>query len=90
MLADSEDVKKTLDRYATEETGTRCEPGHTDAEKKESQERVQAASKSRADIDGASAQADALMKDVDRAIDASIKDYDDALRALRERISRGG
>jgi hypothetical protein len=38
-------------------------------------------------VDGAAVQASALMKDVDRAIDAATKDYDDALRALRDKIA---
>jgi hypothetical protein len=87
MLADRDDVVKTLDRYAAEESAYQAEPGRTEAEKKESQERVQAAGKSRAGIDGAAAQADALMKDVDRSIDAATKDYDDAVRALRDKIA---
>jgi hypothetical protein len=87
LLVDADEVKKTLDRYATEESAYQAEPGRTDAEKKESQERVQAAAKSRAEIDGAAAQAGALMKEVDQTIDMATKEYDDALRALRDRIS---
>jgi hypothetical protein len=87
LLADRDEVKGTLDRYSREEAVFQAEAGHTDAEKKESQERLQAASASKAGIDGAAAQADALMKDVDRAIDAATKDYDDALRALHDRIA---
>ena len=87
LLADRDEVKKTLDRYSMEEAAYQAEPGRTEAEKKESQERLQAASTSKAGIDGAAAQADALMKDVDRAIDAATKEYDDALRALHDRIA---
>jgi hypothetical protein len=88
LLVDSEDVKKTLDRYATDETAYQMEPGRTDAEKKESQERVQAATKSKADVDGAATQANAVMRDVDRSIQAATQEYDEALRALRERIAK--
>jgi hypothetical protein len=90
LMADADEVKKTLDRYTTDETAYQMEPGRTDAEKKESQERVQAANKSKAEVDGAATQAGAVMKEVDKAIEAATKDYGDALRALRERISRGG
>jgi hypothetical protein len=88
LLADRDEVKKTLDRYVTEESAYQAEPGRTEAEKKESQERVQAATRTKAGVDGAAAQGDALMKDVDRAIDAAGKDYEDALRALREKIGQ--
>lgn len=87
LLVDRDEVKKTLDRFTTEESAYQAEPGRTDAEKKESQERVQAASKSQADVDAAVAQADAVMKDIERPIDASSKDYEDALRALRDKIA---
>jgi hypothetical protein len=88
LLADGDDVKKTLDRYAAEEGAYQAEPGRTDAEKRESQERAQAAAKAKIDIDGVTAQAAAVMNEVDKAIDASTKDYDDALHALRDKISR--
>lgn len=90
LLADADEVKKTLDRYAVEESAYQMEPGRTDTEKKESQERAQAAMKSKGEIDGAAAQANALLKEVDRAIEAATKEYDDALKALRERVARGG
>jgi hypothetical protein len=90
LLADADEVKKTLDRYAAEETAYQAEPGRTDAEKKESMDRMQAAAKSKIDVDGATAQANAVMKEVDRAIDAATKEYDDALRAVHDRIARGG
>jgi hypothetical protein len=87
LLADRDDVKKTLDRFVAEETAYQAEPGRTDAEKKESQDRVQAATKTRGDVDGAAAQADALLKDVDKAIDAATHEYDEALKGLRYRIT---
>lgn len=90
LQADADDVKKTLDRFATEEQAYQMEPGRTDAEKKESQERAQAATKTKADVDGASAQAAAVMRDADKAIDSANKEYEDALKALRDRIARGG
>jgi hypothetical protein len=90
LMADGDEVKKTLDRYAAEEGAYQAEPGRTDAERKESQDRAQAGAKSKAEIDGVTAQAAAVMNEVDKAIDASTKDYDDALRALRDKIARSG
>jgi hypothetical protein len=87
LMADRDEVRKTLDRYMKEETDFQAEAGRTDAERKSSQDRLSVASKSKADIDNAASQAEATSKQIDAAIDASTKEYDEALKALRAKVA---
>jgi len=86
LTADRDSVKKTLDKYIQDETAFQAEPGRTEPEKKASQDRITAANKSKADIDTAAQQAEAVSKQIDAQIDASTKDYEDALKGLRAKI----
>jgi hypothetical protein len=87
LVADKNDVKKTLDRFIEEETAFQAEPGRTEPEKKASQERVTAANKNKAELDKVASQAESVMKEMDKAIDASTKDYEDALKNLKTKVS---
>ena len=87
LVADKDDVKKTLDRFIQEETSFQTEPGRTEQEKKASQDRVTAANKNKADLDKAAQQAEALSKEMDKSIDTATKDYDDAIKNLKAKIS---
>ena len=87
LSADRDSVKRTLDKYIQDETAFQGEAGRTDAEKKASQDRITAANKSKADIDAAASQADAVSKQIDATIDASTKDYEEALKGLKAKIS---
>jgi hypothetical protein len=88
LVADRDGVKSTLDRFVQEENAYQMEPGRTEADKKASADRITAAAKGKADIDGAAAQASALLQGLDAQIDAATKDYDDALKALRDGIAQ--
>jgi hypothetical protein len=88
LLADQAAVQTTLDRFAQDERAYQAQPGRTDADKKASQQRLNDAGKSKAEIAGAAAQAQAASKAGDQAIAASTKDYDDALKALRDKIDQ--
>jgi hypothetical protein len=79
-------VKKTLDRYVEDETAFAMESGRTEPERKASQDRVTAATKSKAEIEATASQAEAVGKQMDASIDAATKDYDAALRALRAKV----
>jgi hypothetical protein len=87
LIADKSDVKKTLDRYIQEETDFQAEPGRTDAEKKASTERINAANKNKAELDKAGAQAETTSQEMQKAIDAATKDYDEALKNLKAKIA---
>jgi hypothetical protein len=86
IATDKDEVKKTLDRFIQEENAYQAEPGRTEPEKKASSERVAAATKNKESIDGVAAQAESLTKEADKAIDASTKEYNDALTALRAKV----
>ncbi len=87
LADDKNDVKRTLDRFIEEETSFQNEPGRTEPEKKASQDRVTAAQKSKAEIDGVGQQAENVSKEMDKAIDASKKDYEDALKAITSKVA---
>jgi hypothetical protein len=87
LVADKNDVKKTLDRFVKEEEDYQKEPGRTDAEKKASADRVTAANKSKAEIDNVGTGAETQLKDLDKTIEAATKDYDEALKSLRSKIA---
>jgi hypothetical protein len=86
MVDDRDAAKKTLDRYMQDETAFQAEAGRNEADKKASQDRITAANKSKAELEAAAAQAEAVSKQLDAAIDASTKDYEDALKALRAKV----
>jgi hypothetical protein len=87
LVSDKNDVKKTLDRYIQEETDFQAEPGRTDAEKKASVDRVNAANKNKADVDNVAAQAASTSKEMEKSIEASTKEYEDALKNLKAKIA---
>jgi hypothetical protein len=86
LVSDKNDVKKSLDRFIQEETAFQSEPGRTDAEKKASADRVTAANKSKTEIDGVASQAEAMSKEMEKAVDAATKDYEDALKGLKAKV----
>jgi hypothetical protein len=88
LLADQKDVATTLDRFANDERTYQSQPGRTDAEKKASDERISEANKSKAGIDAAATQAQTAVKTADQTIAQATKDYDDALKALRDKIDQ--
>jgi hypothetical protein len=86
LVSDKDDVKKTLDRYVQEENELQAEPGRTDADKKASADRVTAANKKKAEIDNVAAQAQSVVKEMDKSIDTATKDYDESLKALKAKV----
>jgi hypothetical protein len=84
---DKSSVKKTLDRFIQEETAYQAEPGRTDAEKKASADRINAANKTKAEVDQAAAQASSTAKHMETTTAASKKDYEKALEALEAKVA---
>ena len=87
LVADKSEVKKTLDRFIEDETAFQNEPGRTEAEKKASQDRINAANKNKAELDKVAEQAEATSKEMDKSIDAATKDYEEALKNLKAKVS---
>jgi hypothetical protein len=87
LLADKGGVASTLDHYVQDEKAFQAQPGRTDAEKKASDDRIIAAGKAKASLDSAAAQAEPTLKGLDASIDQATKEYDDALKALRDKIA---
>jgi hypothetical protein len=86
-FADKDAVASTLERLIQDERAFQNEPGRSDAEKKASDERIAAATKAKADLDSTAQQADAALKAIDQRIVDATKDYDDALSALRAKLT---
>jgi hypothetical protein len=87
LLADADQVKKTLDRSVSEEQTFQGSTGRSAAEKKASTDRVSRMQDSKARIDSAVAQAQTFSKDLQQRIDALKKEYVAALDALKKAIS---
>jgi hypothetical protein len=87
LTNDKDEVKKTLDRFVEEEKAFQAEAGRTEADKKASSDRITAANKTKADVDTAATQAVAVTKQVDTVIQASTKDYEEALKSLRTKVA---
>lgn len=88
MASEGGQVKKTLDAEIKFEQSWQAEAGRSDADKKASNERIEAANKAKAQVD-ASVQK-AVDADAKGAMDKQVKDaqqgYDDALAALKKKL----
>lgn len=87
LVADKSEVKRTLDRFVQEETAFQAEAGRTEPEKRASQDRVAAAKKNMAEIDDVASRAESVKRELDQQIDASTKDYEDAIKNLKAKVS---
>lgn len=82
MLAEIDDVKRTLDASVAAERSFQAESRTTAPEKKASEERIAEIEKSRALLDSAVKQGSSLLPQLDDQIKAITKEYDDALAKL--------
>jgi hypothetical protein len=87
LVGDKNDVKKSIDRFIQEETDFQAEPGRSDAEKKASADRVTAANKNKAELDNVASQAENVSKEMEKSTDAATKEYEEALKNLKARVS---
>jgi hypothetical protein len=88
MVTDANEVKATLEHFVQDEKSYRAQAGRTESDKKASDERVTQAVKSEALVDSAVAQAQAALQGNEKAAAAATKDYDDALKSLRDKIDQ--
>jgi hypothetical protein len=88
MIEEAEKVKQTLDAAAREEQAYQNESGRTPAEKKSSQDRVEAMHKAAAAMDAAVTQAKSVSERADERIAALQKVYADAMAKLREDLKK--
>ncbi len=87
LLSDRGSIAATLDRYVQDEKAFQAQSGRSDADKKASDDRIIGAGKAKASADLAASQAEPVAKDLDPTIDTATKDYDAALKALRDKIA---
>jgi DNA repair exonuclease SbcCD ATPase subunit len=81
-------VKKTLDQRIQESEATLADAAATEAQKKDAQKNLDAAKEARAQLDSEIQQAQAVLQKIEERIAAIQKQYDDALKALREAIEK--
>lgn len=82
MIEEAQGVKATLDASIRAEQQYQGESGRTPAEKKASEERVEAARKAAGNIDAAVTQARSVSERADERVAAITKAYDDAIAKL--------
>jgi hypothetical protein len=86
-LDDESGVDKTLGRFVDDEKAFQAEPGRTDAEKKASNDRIMAASKTRGELAASAQHGKEQLDATDTQIDAARKNYEAALSALEQKIA---
>jgi hypothetical protein len=88
MAGEASSVKKTLDGRIKFEQQWQAEAGRSDADKKASNERIEAANKAKAQVDASVQKAnDADQKGaMDQAVKDAQKSYDDALASLEKKL----
>jgi hypothetical protein len=87
LLADADQVKKTLDRAISEEQAFQAATGRSASEKKASAERVGRMNESKARVDSAATQTQSFTKDLEQRNETLKKEYVTALDALTKAIS---
>ncbi len=91
MASEGAKVKKTLDADIADEKAWQAEPGRSDADKKASNDRIDAANKAKAQVD-ASVQKALDMDNPKGALDKVVKDaqtqYNDAIAAQKKKLKQ--
>jgi hypothetical protein len=86
LLDEAEQVKKTGEAFIEAEHAAQNEKGVTDADKKASEERIEAMRKAMASIDSAVEQAKSLEPNLEQQIEEAQKEYADALLGLQTKL----
>jgi hypothetical protein len=86
MLLEADRIKRTFDEGVEAEKAFQSGKKVTDADKKASQARIEEMSKSKALLDSAVQQANAVAPSMDDEVQKLKKEYDDALDALKARV----
>ena len=88
MVSDAGAVKATLENFIQEERAYRAQPGRTEIDKKASDDREAQAARNKDEIDSAITQAQAAESGSERTTATITKDYNDALKNLRDNIDQ--
>lgn len=86
LIAEADEVKKTGEAFIQAEHDAQNEKGATDADKKDSDARIEVMRKAMAGVDGAVEQAKSLDSSLDQQIDEAQKEYADALLQLQAKV----
>ncbi|HEY4121334.1 MAG TPA: hypothetical protein VGM56_25890 [Byssovorax sp.] len=86
MLLEADDVKRTQAEFIEEERKWQAEKGLTDADKKESEDRIVLMKKSQAGVESAAAQGREIASKLDDEQAEITRQYDDALADLLSRL----
>jgi molybdopterin-biosynthesis enzyme MoeA-like protein len=88
MLEEADRVKRTADDFIEKERAFQAEAGRADGDKKASEERIAAMTRSKASIDQAAEKAKAALPEMDKQIKASQKEYEGALDGLKGKFKK--
>ena len=86
LVTEADRVKRTADDAVEAERAFQAGKKVTEPEKKASQARVEEMTKSKASVDGAVKQAEAVLPSIEDEIKKVQKEYDDALDALKSKL----
>ncbi len=86
MVNEASDVKSTLERNIKEEQAASTDSKLSDAERKAAQDRLQADQDAQSRIDSELSQAQTAMKQIDDRIKKMKDSYDQALKALKQKV----
>ena len=88
LMEEKQTVERTLSRSIDEERALQATPGRTDAEKKASEERILALTKSQNALGGAVVNAEVATRGIDDQIKTARAEYDASLKALKDQIKQ--
>jgi len=88
LLEEAEQVGKTIDEFIASERAFQGKGSRSDAEKKESDARIERAQKSKAKIESAVSQGNEITKKIEERIQEAQKRHEEAIKALKDDVSK--
>jgi hypothetical protein len=90
IVEEADQIQKTADEFIESEHKFQKEPGVTEADRKASNERIEAMNKAKASLASSKAQAQSLLEGVEDRIKATQKTYSDGFNALHDKAKGSG